>query len=137
MKRHESREASFLLVFESIMTGEDAKEILATAKECEELGCGLFELDARAEMVFCGVYEHREELDACIQSHLTGWTVSRISKVALAALRLALYEINYCDDVDTDVAISEAVKLTEAYAMKEEVSFVNGLLASVARERRQ
>lgn len=137
MKRHESREAAFLLIFESIMTGESAEETLQTAKECEELGCGLFELDARSEMLFRNVYEKREELDACIRQHLTGWTVARISKVALAALRLALYEMDYCDDVDADVAISEAVKLTEAYAMKEEVGFVNGVLASAAKARKQ
>lgn len=137
MKRHESREAAFLLIFESILTGETADETLATAKECEELGCGLFALDDRSVLLFRGVYENREALDRCIQQHLTGWTVARISKVALAALRLALYEMDHCADVEDDVAISEAVKLTEAYAMKEEVSFVNGLLAAVAKERKQ
>lgn len=135
MKRHESREAAFLLTFETIINGQSPDETLEIAAECEELDGGLFEIDHRAKQVFVGVYENQSALDAEIQKHLNGWTIPRISKVALAALRVALYEIDYCDDVDTRVAISEAVKLTEAYALKEDVRFVNGVLSSVAKER--
>ncbi|MEG1027115.1 MAG: transcription antitermination factor NusB, partial [Oscillospiraceae bacterium] len=75
--------------------------------------------------LFKGVEEHKEILDNEISKYLKGWAISRISKVALVTLRIAMYEIMFCDNVDTDIAISEAVLITQTFALKEDVSSVN------------
>ncbi|MGE4353504.1 MAG: transcription antitermination factor NusB [Oscillospiraceae bacterium] len=84
--------------------------------------------------IVLGVEAHRDEIDAVIQKYARGWKLSRISKTALAVLRVAIYEILYVGDVPNGVAISEAVALAKGYDMPETVSFINGLLGSFARE---
>ncbi len=128
MTRHQIREAVFLLTFEKIFREETPSELIAVVKENE-----VFEVNAEVERLFCGVVEHQEELDVLIEPYLKNWALQRISKIALAVLRVAVYEIKFCDDVDTDVAISEAVILTQTYAMKDDVNFVNGILGAMAR----
>ena len=80
-----------------------------------------------------GVAEKREELDELISRYAIGWNLHRISRFTKAALRLAIYEILYVDDVPTGVAINECVELTRKYEDEEVVSFVNGILGSFAR----
>lgn len=118
-----------MLVFEQIFAGGTVEELVETAKEC-----GHFEVVPKTVELFRGVCEHQEELDKIIEAHLHKWTINRISKVALAVLRLALYEMKYCDETDNDVAISEAVKITQAYSLKDDVSFVNGILGRISKE---
>ena len=73
------------------------------------------------------------ELDDIINKNSKGWDVSRIGKVDLAILRLAVYEVLFDDDIPVGVAIDEAVELAKKYGQDESSSFVNGILASVAK----
>ena len=81
-----------------------------------------------------GVAERTEELDGLISQYAIGWNLHRISHFTKAALRLAIFEILYVDDVPTGVAINECVELTRKYEDEETVSFVNGILGSFVRE---
>lgn len=80
-----------------------------------------------------GVAKHRDEIDQQIARYAIGWNLHRISRFTKAALRLAIYEILYVEDVPTGVAINECVELTRKYEEEETVSFVNGILGSFAR----
>ena len=82
-----------------------------------------------------GVYVKKQEIDQIIETYAVGWKVSRISKVSLAVLRLAIYEILYVEDAPTGAVINEAVELTKKYGADEDYQFVNGLLGAVAREQ--
>ena len=62
-----------------------------------------------------------------------GWKINRISKVSLALLRLAVYEMLYRDDVPVSVSINEAVELSKKYTVKDDTSFINGVLGAVAK----
>lgn len=64
---------------------------------------------------------------------MKNWTLARISKVSLAVLRVAVYELLFVDDMETNVSISEAVKIAQEYSTKEDVAFVNGVLSSAAK----
>ena len=70
-----------------------------------------------------------------ITAHLKGWTLSRVPRVSLVALRLALAEMLYGDEQKPGVAINEAVELVKKYGAEDDYQFVNGLLGAVARER--
>ena len=61
---------------------------------------------------------------------------NRLSKVALTAIRIALYEMYYCDDIDDSVAISQAVILLKKYDDEKAASFANGVLGSCSRDRK-
>lgn len=131
MTRHQMRQSVFLLTFERIFNDDSVEILLETARETETLP-----VDKTVEAMFRGIEENRSDLDEKIQRYLKNWTLSRISKVSLAVLRLAMYEIFYVGDVDVDIAISEAVKIAQEFSGKEDVSFVNGVLSTVAKEKK-
>ena len=87
------------------------------------------------DTVVAGVANREEELNAQIQQYSIGWNVSRISRLTRAVLQLALYEIQYVEDVPDGVAVSEAVRLAKKYDGDDTGSFVNGILGSFVRGR--
>lgn len=83
--------------------------------------------------VVTGVYDHRDQLDEYIEKYAKGWKLPRISRTAQSALRVALFEVLYMDEVPNSVAINEAVELSKGYEEQETVSFINGILGSFMR----
>ena len=81
-----------------------------------------------------GVYEHSPELDEYISRYAIGWSFSRLSRVSVAIMRLAMYEILYMQDVPNAAAINEAVEIAKHYETAEVVSFINGILGSFVRK---
>ncbi|MEG2814024.1 MAG: transcription antitermination factor NusB, partial [Oscillospiraceae bacterium] len=110
MNRHEMREAAFMLTFERIFIDQPLDMIIENANET-------ITLNDTAINLFKGIDEKKEIIDTQIKKYLKDWSILRISKVSLAVLRVAMYEIMFCDDVDTDVAISEAVIIAQDYTL--------------------
>ncbi len=79
------------------------------------------------------IVEKIPELDAQIASAAKGWKVNRLSKVDLTILRLAVYEMKYDEDIPVGVAINEAVELAKKFSQDESPSFINGILAKLAK----
>jgi N utilization substance protein B len=73
------------------------------------------------------------EIDEAINKETKGWNTSRIAKVDLTIIRLAVYEIRYDDSVPTGVAINEAVELAKKFGQDGSPAFVNGVLAKFAQ----
>lgn len=130
MTRHQMREAAFMLTFEKLFSDASAQEIVAIAKESD-----FFQLNDQAVALFENADQKREELDQIIKKYLKNWTIDRISKVSLAVLRIAVYEIFYDEEISDEIAISEAVKIAQTYTLKDDVNFINGVLASVVKDR--
>ena len=129
--RTEQREQAFAIVFERIFNNVTIDELLDNAVEARDLTIGDY-----ARKAANGVAEHLEEIDASIEKFAVGWQKKRISKVSLAILRLAVYEMRYEDEVPVSVAINEAVELSKKYATIDDAAFVNGLLGSLARSEK-
>lgn len=131
LNRHEMRRAAFLLTFErEFFPDEPVEDMFAQAQDS-----GLVEFDQAARQMFLGIESHKAELDETISKYLKKWTLSRISKVSLAVLRLAAYEMIYCkSQVPGDIVISEAVKLAQEYTSQEDVTFINGVLANLQKD---
>ena len=79
-----------------------------------------------------GVQQTKESLDEEIAGAVKGWSLSRISKVDLAILRLAVYEIRCVPEIPSSVSINEAVELAKKYSQSAARSFINGILGSIA-----
>lgn len=130
--RSEARAAAFTQIFQLNQQGDNKGEmmehLLNAIPECEDnLGY--------IQSVINGVDEKQSELDELISQHLKkGWTLRRISKVALSILRLAVYEMKYVDDVPQKVAINEAVNLAKEYGGEEDAKFINGILGAIAKD---
>lgn len=130
MSRSKEREETFILIFESLFNNYDADTILKLAVELRDISLGEGYIDA----VFHGVCNNKDELCEIISNNLRGWTLGRISKVALAILLLAVYEIKYCSDIPDSVSINEAVELAKVYGCDNDRSFVNGVLATISKQ---
>ena len=81
-----------------------------------------------------GIYDNIEEINKKISKNLkSGWSIHRISKIDLALLKIAIYEIIYTD-TPYKVAINEVVELSKKYGEETSPNFINGVLASVVKE---
>ena len=128
-KRRKSREQAFIVLFEKSFN-EDMllDEIVEIAIESE-----VIEADAFMNKLLKAAEENLFMIDDEIEKNLKGWSKSRISKVSLALLRMAIAEMKFIDDVPVGVSINEAVEICKVYGSDEDKSFVNGVLGSVAR----
>ena len=84
--------------------------------------------------VILGIDKNNEQILKEIEQNLKeDWKLSRISKMDLSILKLAIYEIKY-NEIPYKVAINEAVELAKKYGEDKSKNFVNGILASVVKE---
>lgn len=128
MTRRNLRIQIFKLLFRvEFNQPEEMPEQLTLFFEAEET------IDEEAQAEIQAKYEAIEakipELDRMLNEKATGWTTTRMGKVDLAILRLALYEILYDDKVPASVAINEAVEIAKKFGQDESPSFINGILA--------
>ncbi len=129
MTRREIRDSAFKLVFEQLLRDDDIQELYDIAEEIEEIT-----VNEDVKKIVEGTIEHAGELDAIISGYSKSRSISRISKINLAILRIALYEAIYDDNTPVNAAISEAINLSMVYTYKEDTSFINGVLGAFARE---
>ena len=145
MTRANARELAVHLIYGREFTNEEPEQVVATRLDKDYYGKLAAEnpiynerpsrvQKAYIDTVVAGVASRSEELNAQIQKYSVKWDVSRISKLARTAMQLAIFEIQFIDDVPTGVAISEAVRIVKMYDGEETASFVNGILGSYARE---
>ena len=73
-------------------------------------------------------WKRRQALDERIDSALRNWTPERVGRVERNILRVALYEMDYEDDVPKKVAINEAIEISKEYGSDEAPRFINGVL---------
>ena len=134
MKRREQREQIFALLFRvEFNTPEEMDEQVSMyvdeMKEVEPLS-------EKDEEYIIGTYkkilERIEEIDGILNEASKTWKTSRMSRVDLTVLRLAVYEMKFDEDIPEKVAINEAVELAKKYGGDESPAFVNGVLAHVA-----
>ena len=144
MTRSNARELAVHLIYGRVFTGEEPGTVVSTRlnkdyyKLLAEDNEVYTERPSRAQVAYldtivAGVANREEELNAQIQKFSIGWDISRISKLTRSIMQLALYEIQYMDDIPTGVAISEAVRIAKKYDADETGSFVNGILGAFAR----
>ncbi len=79
------------------------------------------------------IVERKDEIDTLLNEVTEGWKTTRMNRVDLTILRLATYEVKWDADIPTGVAINEAVELAKKYSSDDGPSFVNGVLAKVAK----
>lgn len=132
MTRSEAREQAFILIFEKLFNEDvSMNDLYELAVESE-----IANKDEFTQTLAFGVCEKRDEIDEVIEKYSVGWKKTRMSKVALAVLRLAVYELLFTQ-VPVGAAINEAVELSKKYASKEDCTFVNGVLGTVVKEEKK
>lgn len=133
MNRTEMRENAFKLIYSlEIQKVENVQEQINLYFESNNI------TDEEAKKYIAnavnGIEKHQEEILKDIETNLKEeWKLSRISKMDLTILKLAIYEIKFTD-VPYKVSINEAVELAKKYGEDKSKNFVNGILASVVKE---
>ena len=139
MTRAAARENAALMVYAFSFAG--AEELLED-RLCDEFFVRMKEEDALfvsppeeenrryIEQLVRGVDEHLPELDSYIEKYAVGWKFSRIPRMAVAAMRVAMYEVLYRSDIPNGAALNEAIEITKHYEPADVVRFVNGILGS-------
>ena len=130
LPRREARENAFLLAFSATFGDQALEDVLCTNRDCETD----HPVDAYGEMLLRAWFDHSAEIDDLIRDHLRNWTIDRLPRVSVTALRLALAEMLYGIEKKPSVAINEAVELVKKYGAEDDYQFVNGLLGNVVRE---
>lgn len=133
MGRREMREHIFKLLFLSEFnpSEEMPDQIRMYFESLEELAPIS---EAYMQNKYEKILEHLDEIDGTLNLASSGWKVSRMSKVDVNILRLAVYEMKYDEDVPVKVAINEAVELAKKFGGDDSSSFVNGILGKIAKE---
>jgi len=132
LEKRQCRENAFLLLFEASFRNDTPEELYRAADEVGEITV----TDGVRTLVE-GVLEKQEELDAIIAAYSPKRALSRIPRVNLILLRIAIYELLYVEKTPVNVAVSEAVDISQKYTYQEDTAFINGLLGSYVRKRGQ
>lgn len=131
MNRYDARENAFAVIFCSHFQKETSlDEILSLYMESQSI-----ESDEYFDTLIRTAYENLDEIDSVIERNLNNWKLNRVSKVALAALRLGVTEIKYIEETPNHVAINEAIELAKKFEDQKCGNFVNGVLSAVMKEQ--
>ncbi len=133
MNRREAREEAFKLVFQITAQRDCYPEVV---DRFAEENAALKKTDRKQFKYIVAaantIFEKVEEIDAVIAENLTSeWKIERLSKMSLAILRLAVYEIKFVEDIPDTVSVNEAVELAKVYDTEDAPAFINGVLAGV------
>lgn len=138
MTKKRLRENLYIMLFQTNFHSEgDLSEQIELYLEQLEDSDATQKAKASLRERFEKIYEKFEAVDQVIAKKAKGWEISRLAKSDLTILRLAVFEILYDADVPDGVAINEAVELAKKYGTDKSYRFVNGVLASVAKEAEQ
>lgn len=133
MNRTAIREQTFKLIYSlEIQKQEKLEEAIELYMESNEI------TDNKAKEYITNaifsIQENKEEIVNQIEKNLkVDWKIERISKIDLAILKLAIYELKYTD-IPFKVVINEAVELAKKYGEDSSKNFVNGILASIVNK---
>ncbi len=136
MRRSEQREHIFKLLFVSEFNApEEMPEQLQLYFE----GVETEEKTPEDEKYIADKYQMVKDritaIDDLINATSKGWKTTRMNKVDLSVLRLAVYEVLYDQDIPQGVAINEAVEIAKRFGGEASGSFVNGILGRIASQR--
>jgi transcription antitermination protein NusB len=125
--RRDARERALELLYESEMKDRALVSVLSELPLAPD--------EYTLELVK-GVTLRTPEHDVLIRKYARGWTLERMPMLDRIILRIAIEELGHQGDVPTAVILDEAVELAKAFSTDDSSRFVNGMLASVAREVR-
>jgi transcription antitermination protein NusB len=130
-RRRKSRECALQVLYQLNITKQDAA---AAFTQFEENFGPVGVADDFVKRLVRGVLEHRLDLDRLIEQYSEHWRIDRIDLIDRNILRLALFELLYCEEIPPKVTINEAIDLGKRFGSEDSGSFINGILDRVQNE---
>ncbi|HPQ70965.1 MAG TPA: transcription antitermination factor NusB [bacterium] len=129
--RHKAREFTLQILFQHDFTGAPIREIqslfwhdISTPGEVRDF----------SDRLVKGVIDHFAEIDQLLSRYSENWTLERMTGVDRNILRMAVYEILYCDEIPKNVTINEAVEIGKRFGSEDSGAFINGIIDKIARD---
>jgi transcription antitermination protein NusB len=130
-KRRKSRELALQVLYQLDGTKQDPSKVLA---QFQQHFSPIEEKDEFWERLVLGVLEHSQEIDRLIERFSENWRLERMSIIDRNILRMATFELLYCEDIPPKVTLNEAIDLGKEYGTEESGSFINGILDHIQKE---
>jgi len=130
LSRRTAREKAFKMLF-AIDIGDN------TIEEASEIVMYLMKNESHKLFILSvvrGVLENLSKINELINKYSDDWSVNRMASTDRNILRLAIYEILYCQDIPVSVSINEAVEIAKKYGDEQSYKFINGLLGAIAKD---
>jgi len=129
--RHRAREYSLQILFQFDFNDSDRGELhmafwkgVSASQDVKDFSRLLVE----------GVLEHGAKIDEVIRRYSENWRLDRMTGVDRNILRMAIFELIYCDEIPKNVTINEAVEIGKKFGSEDSGAFINGILDRVAHE---
>ncbi|HOK40222.1 MAG TPA: transcription antitermination factor NusB [bacterium] len=137
MSRRQSREISlqilYLTHFNNTIKENDIDELIKYFCEINNFKFNL--IFNYSKKIIIGTLKNIDLIDNEIQNVLHNWKLERLSLIDLNILRMAIFEIMFCEDIPKVVIINEANELAKRYSNKNSNKFVNGILDKIIKKR--
>lgn len=132
MSRRTARKHIFNMIFQTEFHSNEELEEHVESYSNEISDSNQQEMNFIKKELF-GIIENKAKIDETINMYAEGWSIERISKVDIAILRLAVYEILFANDIPTSVSVNEAVELAKEFSGDKAPKFVNAVLGKISK----
>jgi N utilization substance protein B len=130
-KRRKSREFALQVLYQLDITQQDVNKTLA---QFQDHFSGSDERDDFMEHLVNGVVGHCQEIDRLIEKYSENWRLDRMNMIDRTILRIATFELLYCEEIPPKVTLNEAIELGKRFGSEDSGSFINGILDRIQRE---
>ncbi|MGD0845363.1 MAG: transcription antitermination factor NusB [Geobacteraceae bacterium] len=128
--RREGRELALQLLYALELNPIEVQEMLRLSRENSRASAE--EVREFAEELVAGVVANRDAIDNIIVDKSKNWALSRMARVDLNILRLAVFELLFLSEIPRNVTINEAIEVAKKFGTEESASFINGMLDEIA-----
>lgn len=133
MQRSAMRELAFQLIYGIEMQKETESDVLELFYENNNIEAD--DVKEYLSKIKSGLEVHKDEVDELITHNLKqNWSLNRISKINLSLIKIAIFEMLY-ENLPYKVAINEVIELAKRYSDDQAPTFINGILASIVKEK--
>jgi len=130
-KRRKSREFALQALYQLDITKQDVIKALA---QFQDHFLGNEERDEFMERLVRGVLEHCQEIDRLIEKYSENWRLDRMNIIDRAILRMATFELLFCEEIPPKATLNEAIELGKRFGSEDSGSFINGILDRIQNE---
>lgn len=133
-QRRKAREVALKVLYKLDILNIDSKEAVELFWNNFEAHEGVKEFSS---LLIEGTWKNRGEIDSLISSYSENWSLARMSRVDKSILRMAVYELLYCNDIPPKVTLNEAIDLGKLYGSENSGAFINGILDALYAKLRK
>jgi N utilization substance protein B len=128
--RREGRELALQLLYALELNPIEVQEMLRLSRENSRASAE--EARVFAEELVAGVVANRDAIDKIIVEKSKNWAITRMARVDLNIIRVAVFELVFLSDIPKNVTMNEAIEVAKKFGTEDSPAFINGMLDEIA-----